>query len=1033
MDNQNNQNTQQPGSILPLTDDEAIKEIDLGRFLDDAGSDAPIFEGFHEDIERKRNSIEDELNSLYDSILRSGRSTIVPRSFSELTADEASAGRPAAAPAAPEAPLDTLWMNPEDYMDLPAPEAPTATPEESVFSPEAVNAPSSETLDAAKDDIFSLIDDLKSGLTADLGFGSLRKEIESSPDIAPVPEDLSAAAAQIEPPEAPPAGDPADLPISKRPLHTQSLVDAVPPEDLPLNTPINEPAGPVIPQNFAPIDELAGPVIPQTPETPADASAPVELDFDLDTILLPEEAPEAAAAEAPADVPVAPLAKKRSLDDIDTDDIDLSEIDLDELVAGLDTEPTQTQPAAPAEDDFFPDVVELPQDEAPVAPEQPAPAADAFDDSLPADLAELLGEDDEAALPTDEEAADAFSDSELDALLAEALPEETPAPAPAVTPEAPEEKLPEDLLFEDAPEDLPVEEAPAEPLAETLFEAPVDAEDIIAAEELAEALPVEEPAVEEPPVEEAPVEETPVEEIPAEEFPVEEIPFEEIPVETLPEEAPAPLAAQPAERTPILAPIDFDIDLDAAPQPDADLPAAEENDFAAGLTELLGEPGELPPVPAAPAAPAAEKANDFADELSALLGEPGEPPVAPAAPEKAPAAAENDFAAELTELLGDDAGLPVEPAAPHAPIEAAAPDYQQRVIDAIRAEDRPLVITAHDDDETFEDPEANKTRKQKKAEKKAAKKKGGVGEVIRKIVLTLSILTIIGSLGFLANTYLIEPLRFKNDAAAVAEQLSQDHSMHGDSTEVDANIKAENPDVVFPEGMLAKYARLYAANSDLRGWISIPKLEINLPVTQGKDNDYSLHRNVYAKRTEYGVPFFDYRMTDFKSLHRNTVVYGHNKRYDDLIFGMLENYREISGFMDAPVIECNTIYGDYTWFVYAVFITNSAPGQDNGYLFPYNFIDISDAKFTEYIKEIDNRKFYTTGVDLNKDDKILTLSTCCYDFDGARLVVVARMRREGESVTVDTSRASLNQNPKYPQAWYDANKKSNPYEADARW
>ena len=68
-------------------------------------------------------------------------------------------------------------------------------------------------------------------------------------------------------------------------------------------------------------------------------------------------------------------------------------------------------------------------------------------------------------------------------------------------------------------------------------------------------------------------------------------------------------------------------------------------------------------------------------------------------------------------------------------------------------------------------------------------------------------------------------------------------------------------------------------------------------------------------------------------------------RHDDLIFGMIENYREISGFKSAPVIECNTIYGDQLWFVYAVFITNSRTSDDNGYLFPYNFIDVSDAKF----------------------------------------------------------------------------------------
>ena len=137
---------------------------------------------------------------------------------------------------------------------------------------------------------------------------------------------------------------------------------------------------------------------------------------------------------------------------------------------------------------------------------------------------------------------------------------------------------------------------------------------------------------------------------------------------------------------------------------------------------------------------------------------------------------------------------------------------------------------------------------------------------------------------------------------------------------------------------------------------------------------------------------------------------------------------------NAPVIECNTIYGDYTWFVYAVFIANSDPKDDNGYLFPYNFIDISTAKFEGYIDEIDKRKLYTTGVDINVSDKILTLSTCCYDFNEARLVVVARLKRDGESVSVDTSKAIENPNPKYPQAWYDANNKAvNPYAQDARW
>ncbi len=402
----------------------------------------------------------------------------------------------------------------------------------------------------------------------------------------------------------------------------------------------------------------------------------------------------------------------------------------------------------------------------------------------------------------------------------------------------------------------------------------------------------------------------------------------------------------------------------------------------------------------------------------------------------------DDFEQELTELLGEsEPELPEQPEA-NAAFVISFPDddndYEKAAAMPEKLYEAAPMSSADlsDDPDLDEDipEEEEKGKKSKKKDKPAKEPAGGVGEVIRKIILSLSIITIIVSCGILVNTYFIEPYRFKNDAQDLAEQMSDSISEHSDLNVNDAQLESQNPEVQFPEGMLAKYAQLYAANDDLRGWISIPGLGINLPIAQGSNNSYYLKRDIYGKYTRYGVPFFDYRMTDFDTLHRNTVVYGHNMRYDDLIFGMLENYRDIKkGFEVAPVIECNTIYGDHTWFVYAVFITNSEESDDNGYVLPYNFIDVSDAKFESYIKEIDKRKFYTTGVDISVTDKILTLQTCCYDFDGAQLIVVARERREGESINIDTSKAYKNENPKFPQAWYDANKKTNPYAEDARW
>lgn len=335
-------------------------------------------------------------------------------------------------------------------------------------------------------------------------------------------------------------------------------------------------------------------------------------------------------------------------------------------------------------------------------------------------------------------------------------------------------------------------------------------------------------------------------------------------------------------------------------------------------------------------------------------------------------------------------------------------------------------------EETKEEKKARK--KQEKADRKNGEKTPvSTGEIIRRIVLALSFTVMVVCAGILVNTYVVQPKIAENNISEQNSQMEDGEDKYG-NLQVDDSMRSEY-DVDFPEGMMAKYAQLYQANTDLRGWISIPAYEINLPLVQASNNDYYLKRNFYKKWVSYGVPFYDYRIEEnqFETLPRNTVIYGHNMRSDDLIFGMLEEYRDIDGFKKAPIIECNTIYGDHKWVVCGVFISNSDPKHDNGYVFPYNFIDCSDQLFAEYIVELEKRSLYNTGVGLEVTDKILTLSTCAYDFKDARLVVVARLLREGESVNVDTSKAVVNSDPKGPQAWCEELNKPNNYADEKHW
>ena len=89
--------------------------------------------------------------------------------------------------------------------------------------------------------------------------------------------------------------------------------------------------------------------------------------------------------------------------------------------------------------------------------------------------------------------------------------------------------------------------------------------------------------------------------------------------------------------------------------------------------------------------------------------------------------------------------------------------------------------------------------------------------------------------------------------------------------------------------------------------------------------------------------------------------------------------------------------------------------------------------FNDYIRALDERKLYTTGVDINSADKLITLSTCTYEFTDARLVIIGRLLRTGETTDIDTTFAVTNGSPHYPQIWYDSKGISNPYASAERW
>ena len=224
-----------------------------------------------------------------------------------------------------------------------------------------------------------------------------------------------------------------------------------------------------------------------------------------------------------------------------------------------------------------------------------------------------------------------------------------------------------------------------------------------------------------------------------------------------------------------------------------------------------------------------------------------------------------------------------------------------------------------------------------------------------------------------------------------------------------------------PYGYLDKFACLYDSNKDIIGWINVPNTNVDFPVVQSTNNSHYLYTDFFNRDNKNGVPFADYRnnFTQTGMLDFNTIIYAHNIR-GGRFFSELTSYKDLDFYKQHTTINFDTVYKESKWKVVGMLITNADKADDNGEVFNYNnfFTAETDQEYLWYKTEIERRTIIKTNVDMQPSDRFLMLSTCTYDFNNARFVIVARRLREGEDENTPVI-AEYNPNPLYPQAWYD--------------
>ncbi len=156
-------------------------------------------------------------------------------------------------------------------------------------------------------------------------------------------------------------------------------------------------------------------------------------------------------------------------------------------------------------------------------------------------------------------------------------------------------------------------------------------------------------------------------------------------------------------------------------------------------------------------------------------------------------------------------------------------------------------------------------------------------------------------------------------------------------------------------------------NPETAAWIEVPGTRISYPVMHTENNVYYLNHTFSGEENIAGSIFMEaLNAEDFTDIH--TVVYGHNMR-NGTMFAGLKKWREESYFEEHPYIYLTLDGGIYRYDIFSCYTTR----EDSA---AYTLAFGSEEERENFLRELKENRLYDTGVEVDTEDRILTLSTC---------------------------------------------------------
>lgn len=134
-----------------------------------------------------------------------------------------------------------------------------------------------------------------------------------------------------------------------------------------------------------------------------------------------------------------------------------------------------------------------------------------------------------------------------------------------------------------------------------------------------------------------------------------------------------------------------------------------------------------------------------------------------------------------------------------------------------------------------------------------------------------------------------------------------------------------------------------------------------------------------------GIPFVS---ADGNIDSKNVVIYGHSSKWNNIIFTPLMSYVNQSYYKEYPTFQFITKTETRIYQIFAV-LNVDLNNLDNSLEFTQSNWDSNNA-FNAFISDSINRELYKTGVNVDSEDKIMTLVTCATRDNNKRIIVIAK-------------------------------------------